>query len=105
MRGMDEHTRIHWSKEDLAENVKTERTGISVEGWPADVRIVSVEGLSHFGIGDDGEVYFKGRRLYSAKRWGILERTLAAIGVGAAVVGAIATVASAVIAYWSYSAM
>ncbi len=92
---MTEENEIIWSKEDLRRNTKSGRTNIRVDGWPADVRSIALENLSLFGLDSNGEVYFDGKRLYTAKRFSNFERALAGITVAAALVAAVAACISA----------
>lgn len=62
-------------------------------GWPAGVRPIAVEGLSHIGVGNDGTLYWDGKPIEVRRS---LTLTLAQ-RVGAVVV-AISAVAAAIAA-------
>lgn len=100
---MESTEEIVWSEADLRRSSKSGRTNIRVTAWPDNVRVVSLEGLGLFGIDDKGEVYFDGKRLYTAKRFETVERVIASIGVGAALVAALASAISTgidILQYW-----
>ena len=35
-------------------------------GWPPGVRSISWEGIDHLGVGEDGQLYWKGKKLRTA---------------------------------------
>lgn len=71
------------------------RTDIHPQHWPADVNIISVEGLSLLGKDLKGNLYLDGRRLYTEARFNWVERLLASALALAAIVGAVAASVSA----------
>ena len=38
----------------------------SKPGWPAGVQSISFEGLDHLGVGDDGQLYWRGQKVKTA---------------------------------------
>lgn len=86
----------HWDRQRFdAEVGSTFRTNIHPEHWPADVRMVSLGSMAFLGMDSKGHLYLDGEPVYTAKRWSTAERSLAGLGIGAAWVGAIATIVQA----------
>ena len=73
-------------------------TAARPNGWPVGVRPISVDGLSHIGVGHDGSLYWDGRPIQVARRFdlSLWQKIGAVLTVLAAVVAATASGASAV---------
>ncbi|BCH25176.1 hypothetical protein MesoLjLb_49610 [Mesorhizobium sp. L-8-3] len=69
------------------------------DGWPKDIRPISLEGLTLFGIGRDGQIYWDGQKLVTEKRLATYERVLATMGAAAAVTVAVVEVGRS-IGWW-----
>lgn len=71
-------------------------TAARPEGWPKGVRPISMDGVGHLGVGNDGTLYWDGRPVKTAKKitlsfWQGLGATLTVIGALAAGGGAVAS--------------
>src|SRR3546814_15303567 len=42
-----------------------------VEGWPPGVRSISIDGLSHLGVGNDGRLYWDGKPVEVARAFSL----------------------------------
>ena len=69
--------------------------------WPEGVHPISVDGLAHIGVGDDGTLYWDGKPIQVARRFSLTwwQKIGAVLTVLAALAGGAGTVASA-IAEW-----
>lgn len=85
----------HWDRERFADEIAHARTNIHPQHWPDDVRMVSMQGLALLGIDSKGRLYLDGEQVYTVKRWGAQERTIAWIVAAATIVTAIAACISA----------
>jgi hypothetical protein len=63
--------------------------------WPPGVRMLTMNGLSLFGISDNGQLYFDGQPLVTERRWSTVERRIAWSGVILAAIGVAATAVQA----------
>jgi hypothetical protein len=43
-------------------------TAARPEGWPTGVRPISMDGVGHLGVGNDGTLYWDGRPVRTAKK-------------------------------------
>jgi hypothetical protein len=71
-------------------------TAARPDGWPLGVRPISLDGLAHIGVGNDGKLYWDGRPVVVAKRvtlsfWQGLAAVLTVVGALAAGGGAVAS--------------
>ena len=57
--------------------------------------MISLGSMAFLGMDSKGHLYLDGEPVYTAKRWGRAERWIAGLGVGAAWIAAIATIAQA----------
>lgn len=69
----------------------------AVDGWPEGVRPISMDGMGHLGVGDDGTLFWDGkpvevRRSVTLTWW---QRLGAVLVAGSAVVAAAAAAVSA----------
>jgi hypothetical protein len=73
-------------------------TAARPSSWPPGVRPISVDGLGHIGVGDDGSLYWDGRPIQVARRFdlSLWQKMGAALTVMAALAAAGGSVASAV---------
>ena len=73
-------------------------TAARPESWPAGVRPISVDGLSHIGVGNDGSLYWDGKPVQVARRFdlSLWQKVGAVLTVMAALTAAGASVASAI---------
>lgn len=73
-------------------------TAARPDGWPNGVRPISLEGLSHVGVGDDGSLYWDGQPIQVARRFdlSLWQKVGAVLTVMAALAAAGGSVASAI---------
>lgn len=73
-------------------------TAARPDGWPKGVRPISVDGLGHMGVGDDGTLYWDGKPIQVARRFDLSfwQKTGAVLTVFAALAAAGGSVASAI---------
>jgi hypothetical protein len=66
--------------------------------WPDGVRPISVDGLSHIGVGNDGSLYWDGKPIQVARRFdlSLWQKVGAVLTVMAALAAAGGSVASAI---------
>jgi hypothetical protein len=89
------------SEEELPPGSKTphpaQSTGARPADWPEGIRPISVEGLSHIGVGNDGSLYWDGKPIQVARRFdlSVWQKIGAVLTVTAALAAAGGTVASA----------
>lgn len=65
--------------------------------WPTGVRPISIDGLSHIGVGNDGSLYWDGRPIQVVRRFDLSfwQKVGAVLTVLAALAAAAGTLASA----------
>lgn len=78
-------------------------TASEVEGWPKGVRPISMDGMGHLGVGNDGSLYWDGkpievRQSVTLTLWQRIAAATVAlsavVGAGAAAVSAYADISS-----------
>jgi hypothetical protein len=90
------------SDEELPPGVKpphpAQSTAARPPGWPAGIRPISVDGLNHIGVGDDGSLYWDGNPIQVARRFdlSLWQKIGAALTVLSALAAAGGSVASAI---------
>ena len=72
-------------------------TAARPQNWPAGVRPISVDGLAHIGVGNDGSLYWDGKPIQVARRFDLSfwQKIGAVITIMAAVAAAGGSIASA----------
>lgn len=83
------------SSEHFYAGLRSGRTGQRPEHWPADVEIISLEGLSFLGLDSKGNLYLDGHRVHTERRLATQERWIAWIVAISTIVAAIAAVVGA----------
>lgn len=83
------------SSDHFYKGLRNGRTGQRPEHWPADVEIISMEGLSFLGLDRKGNLYLDGHRVYTERRLATQERVIAWIVAVAAIASAFATAVQA----------
>ncbi|WP_156404724.1 hypothetical protein [Sphingomonas sp. Root241] len=80
-------------------NHPAQSTAEPLEGWPRDVRPISIDGMDRLGVGDDGSIYWDGKAIEIRRS---VTLTVAQ-KIGAALVTASAVVAAAAAAVSAYA--
>jgi len=72
-------------------------TGEPHQGWPAGVRPISIDGLDHLGVSDDGALYWDGEPIEVRKSLTLtaMQKAGAVAVASSAIVAALAAVVSA----------
>jgi Holliday junction resolvase len=66
---------------EFAELRAKARTNDRPDHWPADVRCISLEGISLIGLDSKGQLYLDGEQVYTTRRFSNQERAIAWLAV------------------------